>query len=466
MSDHPKQGYRAGMDEQGSVSEQEFQELIDRHLRGELEQPEQEQLSQLLDADKRARRDFVDQVLWDTQLAESIRGPSDSEDELSRSLNSVTSGGSWPTGVVLALVASLLMFFAAGVLYLRSTGPTKIATITALNGALRWTGDGGQVHQNLSVGDPLSGGTIEGLSHDSWFELQFDDATTITLSGTSMLTLSDAGQKVLHLKEGSLASDVRPQPKDKPMLVHTRNATLEILGTQFEVEAELASTLLNVNEGEVRIRRLTDGSIVNVPAKHRVLAAADGELSAVAVPNSVVHWSSDIPAGSEGVHGKWMAAKHEEAAKVKALPFVITIKNDYAMTLYTIAFGVSRGDTPAVVAKPDSSIRVRGSLREQSRVWVGMTVRFPNGEFAGNFQVIREANEFESQRTFDLLLPIEDFKLESSLAEMKDDFPRTPAELVIEAIWCHTLDQPAGLEISEVNLASGTPPGQRLRDGR
>ena len=132
---------------------------------------------------------------------------------------------------------------------------------------------------DLSVGAELAGGTVEGLAPGSWLELEFNDGSTVTISGNSMLTFSDRGQKELHLKEGNLSSNVKPQPAGKPMLIYTRSAMLEVLGTQFEVEAETATTILNVREGSVRVKRFSDGSTVDVPARHRVIAAADREMS-------------------------------------------------------------------------------------------------------------------------------------------------------------------------------------------
>ena len=51
----------------------DWQELIDRHLRGELSESEQERLAELLDSDAAARKDFVEQVQWDTRFAEVLR---------------------------------------------------------------------------------------------------------------------------------------------------------------------------------------------------------------------------------------------------------------------------------------------------------------------------------------------------------------------------------------------------------
>ena len=59
------------------------------------------------------------------------------------------------------------------------------------------------------------------------------------------------------------------------MLIHTRTAELEVLGTQLNVEAESATTRLSVNEGRVRLTRLVDGRTAEVTARHQVVATAD-----------------------------------------------------------------------------------------------------------------------------------------------------------------------------------------------
>jgi hypothetical protein len=49
-------------------------------------------------------------------------------------------------------------------------------------------------------------------------------------------------------------------------------------------------------------------------------------------------------------------------------------------------------------------------------------------------------------------LEIENFTLDPSLAAMKDNFPSSASELIVESIWCHTLYQQAGLAITSVEL--------------
>ena len=334
-----------------------------------------------------------------------------------------------------------------------------IARISGLSGPLQWTGDGGRVTYDLSAGAELSGGTIEGLAPGSWFELEFNDGSTATISGNSMLTFSDDDQKELHLKAGSLSSSVKPQPAGKPMLIYTRSAMLEVVGTQFEVEAETAATMLNVSEGSVRVTRFSDGNSVDVPARHRVVAAADREMRPVPVRKSVSQWKSELRLGPVRTQGKWSPRTDTQDAKLGAIPYT----TPQGMTIYTTGFSVSWGDKPPVTLQPASRLRVRGRIASPQKVYFGITVRQANGAFAGRFQTIRPTYELPSGQDFEVTLHLREFRLDPSLASLKQELPSAPFHLVVETIWCHTLDKQAGLEITEVELELVLPAEDELK---
>ena len=462
----------------------DWHELIERHLRGELSESEQERLAELLDSDAAARKDFVEQVQWDTRFAEVLRESrgSSREPNVDEGADAafvertVTIGKRTPTtritNVLLAAAAVIIVALIASLYFQRANTrradriavqqpsvDLPIAKIAGLSGPLQWTGDGGRVTYDLSAGAKLLGGTIEGLAPGSWFELEFNDGSTATISGNSMLTFSDHGRKVLHLKQGNLSSNVKPQPPNKPMLIYTRSAMLEVLGTQFEVEAERAATTLNVSEGKVRVRRFSDGSTVDVPARHRLIAAADRDMLPRPVPHSVSHWKSELPLGPIRTQGKWTPGADTQEAKLGAVPYT----TPQGMTIYTTGLSVSYGDKPPVTLQPASRLRVRGRIASPQKVYFGITVRQTNGAFAGRFQTIRPAGDLPSGQDFEVTLHLREFRLDPSLASLKQELPSAPFHLVVETIWCHTLDKQAGLEITEVELESVPPAEDELK---
>ena len=173
----------------------------------------------------------------------------------------------------------------------------------------------------------------------------------------------------------------------------------------------------------------------DLPGKPRVSAAPERESSGGPVSSSVNRW-------------KWSAETDAEGEKRKAIP--ITIPE--GQTIYVAPFGVSEGDKPPVVLLPESRFRVRCRIATAHPVRFGITVNHPNGDFAGRFQTVCPADEFQSGEDFEFTLQLRDLQLDPSLVEMKDKLPSVPFHFVVESVWFHTLDKQAGLEIAEVEL--------------
>jgi ferric-dicitrate binding protein FerR (iron transport regulator) len=440
----------------------ELHELVDRHLRGELDEAEKERLVELLDSDADARRDFVAQAQWDTRVADVLRAGCPSCQTLLEPNADADADADAPLAAqrpavtlnraLWAAAAAIIFALTAGLYFQPSSAERPIATITGLSGSLQWTGGGGRVFHDLSVGAELSGGTIEGMEPGSWFELEFNDGSTVTISGNVTLTFSDHGQKKLHLKEGGVSGNVKPQPAGKPMLIHTRTARLEVLGTQFDIDAGVLVTTLNVSEGTVRVKRLSDGSTVDVPAKHRVIAAADRKLLPVPVPDSVNRWVSQLHLGPRATQGTWSPKADTRSARLRAIPYT----SSAGITIYTAGLVPSLGDKPSVIVQSASRLKVRGRLASTHKVYFGVTVRRPNGQFAGRFQTTRPAEEFRGGQDFEVILKFRDFQLDPSLLNMKSRLAGAPFDLDVDAFWFHTLDKQAGLEITEVELIPPT----------
>jgi hypothetical protein len=276
------------------MSNSDLENLIAAWLDGRINEAESESLQQELRDSVEARATFDTFAQLDAVLREAA--DTESVGAILRTSGSSVSipkpSTSYLVRASLAIAAVIIVVFTATYYFQHVKTDRKIARIKGLNGTLTWIGDGGQFVQGsgssqtetrwsnvLSEGAELPGGTIEGMAPDSWFELEFHDGSTSMISGDSILTFSDRGQKELRLKQGRFSADVRPQPAGKPMLIHTPVAVLEVIGTQFDVEAGPESTILYVREGKVQVRRVGDGRTVDVPANHRVVATADSDMS-------------------------------------------------------------------------------------------------------------------------------------------------------------------------------------------
>jgi ferric-dicitrate binding protein FerR (iron transport regulator) len=463
----------------GVISDVDFASLQDL-LRADAEVRQTLRRSMTMDS---ALRDRAEAELLapeaETEFAEALRESSQSSRDAGiLAAERTITDGQWASKpavmrLMLATAAVVIVALSAGLIYqlaypvdgvpktnnvatqLRDSDPS-VAKITGLSGALIWTGDRGQIVRDVKIGTELAGGTIEGMAPDSWFELQFNDGSTVMISGTSMLTFADLGQKELRLREGIFSANVVPQPKGKPMLIHTPSTLLEVRGTQFDVEARLASTTLTVTEGEVRMRRLSDGREVDVPAKHRVIAEGDGDLTPQRVPESVNHWKSQLHLRPGG-YGKWLPATQQRAAAKKAIPLVPP--GNPGATLYLLGFPVSRSDGPPVVVRSDSRFVVRGRLNKPAKIHFGIAVSYVNGEFAGKFrgdldgqQPISEPDE---DGQFEVVYRIRDFRLDPCVRDREEELAVRPDDLVLKGVWAFTdTGGPSGLEVTEVELIS------------
>ena len=454
----------------------DWEELIDRHLRGELDEHEKERLAEWLDSDAAARQEFVERVQWDTELSEVLRegehSPSDM-DSLIAQQSSLKDDAAKAKFLrrMLAAAAMVIVALSASLIFQRAqterpsvetdnvaeqprASEPSIAKITGLSGALIWTGDRGQIVRDITVGTDLAGGTIEGLAPDSWFELQFHDGSTVMISGTSLLTFADPGQKMLRLREGRLSANVEPQPDGQPMLIQTRSAVLKVLGTQFDVEADLASTVLTVSEGSVNFRRLSDGSEVDVLAKHLVTTDSDNGLLPVLVPDSVHTWKSQLHLKPES-YGKWQPATEQHPASLKAIPLIPP--DAPHVTLYLAGLSIDSPDGSPVVVLPGSKFVVRGRLQSEARVHFGIRVNSLNGEFAGMFRGDLHDRQplaiIDEQGRFEEIYSLQQFSVDPAVRERRGELAAKPDGLILDGVWAftHTGD-PSGLEIIEVEL--------------
>ncbi|MEK6248674.1 MAG: FecR family protein, partial [Planctomycetales bacterium] len=349
----------------------------------------------------------------------------------------------------LAAVAAGVMLI-AGIAISKSTSDPKsepeIARITELNGSLQWTGGGGRIQRNLEVGRWLRGGTLESLATDSWGVLEFRDGSRVTISGQAVLTISEDEQKELYLGQGRLSAEVTPQPAGKPMIIHTPTSKLEILGTQFNVDTESSSTVVTVKQGRVRVTRLADDSVVEVPADYQVVAAASrqADFNVTARPSSVTVWQSQLPAGI--VYGKWQA----DSQGLQASPLLwrnCIKKEQVPLLLHLTALSDSRGEQSPVELRPGARFRIRGRMDSAKELLIGLTTQYLKGGFAGKHHAVRKAETFSQDGgNFELEVPVEEFTPEEL------EHPKSAVGLGLYDWWCLTVNEDAGLSIFSVEL--------------
>ena len=370
----------------------------------------------------------------------------------------------------LALAASILIALVYYSNFRVAKSPVIAQTIN-VHGTIEWTHENGMVEVITETNQSLTGGTLETMTGDSTVTMQFTDGTIVTLDGLSLLTLSEQGQKILRLKRGNLSADVQPQPHLKPMMVFTDAAELRVVGTQFNVNARNESTKLTVNEGEVLLKRTTDGESVNVITHHQVVASLRDarQLKSVKRANQIHSWKCDLQ--SETSYGKWFPFRMElanelklavangemsQAAAVRAYKKAASL-NDQQGSAWalpsrfglSVVVSVNQQATVPVVLKQHSRIRITGRGYSATDLVVGITTNEIDGGFSGKFQERIDLAELINPETQEFIIdiPIQ------TMSPSNSDFPVSPIGSEFVACWCsHPTNKVTKLELTSVEI--------------
>lgn len=379
--------------------------LIQRYLDGALNAAELAALSQRLREDAALReqlREIAEQAI---AMGDFVRGADTPvRNGLQRADRSARITH-W-----LALAASIALITVSAWLWLDNR-EDPVLTLVDASGSIAWSSDG-EWRTEVSIGDQLAAGTIEAVGETASAQLRFTDGTLISLTGDSELSFSEDGQKRLVLRRGSISAQVKPQPKGRPMLVRTPTAEAEVVGTVFNLATRTDDTLLKVDEGMVKLKRLADGSAVDVPARSSAVASLDSalKLDAATTPEPLTRWSFDFtttvpPRGWCGV---------SDGARIVASPYVASRKSSgNVVTHFGISVRTAQLNKPlSLIAVGTSVIRYRLKQDQPAPLQIMLLTSKPRGDYGGNFEVKIGENDLHPDRDgwCEIAIPLHVFK--------------------------------------------------------
>ena len=439
------------------------QDLVNGYCSGSLSKAEFAELENRLRESREMRRLLIEYRSIEAGLPSAIAAGRDEQVELR--FEKKNSSIRRLRFALLATAAGFLLMFGLNIF-----GPDsepQLATLDSLTGSVRWTGTGGQVVDDVQSGRALTGGTIECLSADSSANLEFPDGSTVTISGVSALTISDDGHKELHLREGNLSATVTPQPEGKPLRMLTPTAELEVLGTQFDVTAAETQTKITVNEGLVRVKRLTDGKFTDVKAAHSLIATIEARepLVAIAVQEPIRVWKANL--GQDKTAGDWLPIAHAlrieigreieagelDADRAKEVYFKRLDKfevDDGFLTavprrtgreeqpvIYLISLNIPQRQAGPILLSERSRLRVMGRSRIPQEATFSLAARNHDRTVAGRYGVKQRV-----EATFDIEIEV------SELRELGDG----TSAVGLEAFVLDCFANEPGLELAHVEL--------------
>lgn len=143
-----------------------------------------------------------------------------------------------------------------------------------------------------------SGQVLRTIGDTSFAVIEFVDHTVFAIGGESELKFtSDESRKRILVTRGDLMAQVISQPEESPMVIETPLTETEILGTKLSLFTDQVSTELAVQEGEVRMERLSDGQTIGVRSGQKLLVTATSDLVPERLSPVSSVWEEDFESG-------------------------------------------------------------------------------------------------------------------------------------------------------------------------
>lgn len=279
-----------------------IRELIESYVNGTLDESELAQLEQLLLQDAPARAYFrrylgLDAALqghgesagnpWSSVAAEKnvMPSPSVSSRSWSRFLKVAGIGGI----ALLSVIAIVSLLFNH-----QRAAQASAGTLEEVIGDVRILGADGQVRSIEKSAALGQGDTVRTRGSESSTVVAYPDGTRLLLVGNTSVTCGDLHSKAIVVHQGTMSATVAPQPANKPLLLTTPAAQLQVLGTRFRVEAVANRTDLSVSEGRVRVVRTSDGKTVDVADGKQTVVTEQNKLQVQDIPSLLATWDVDF----------------------------------------------------------------------------------------------------------------------------------------------------------------------------
>lgn len=285
---------------------EELAALVSRLLDQQLDDAGQARLNELLLADPKARRVYLQMV--DQEVEFGCRFLAEANRELAAQANVVpfdfvaeraAARRTWMLrlAAAAAIVAAPLLVWLLNRPAERGDSSAIVARVELGRGEVQLL-DGQGKAMPLKASTELRSASRVALSgKDATASLVFPDATRIELSGPTEVSVLPNGTTMLQLHRGHLSAALGTNLARSPFHLQTGNALVRAEGTRFTVRETAGLTEVSVEAGRARLTRRTDGREVEI--KTGQFAVADGRMDwrVGYLPADDGRWSEDFETG-------------------------------------------------------------------------------------------------------------------------------------------------------------------------
>lgn len=289
-----------------------------RYFDGDLSDAELAELNSLLRGDAASRRRFVEYCTCSCLIRETFDPKRQSllRHEQSAGQRTPSESGGRTTGVfsrsprwmtkrhrfVRAVTAASIVIAAVvgsflWHLYRHARATLPIGRLENVAGDVRVASADSQFRAITSDAEINSGDTIRTWGSESAATLVYGDGTRLVLVGDTSVTCAEEAYKSVVVHHGTLAASVQPQPRNRPMVLATPAAKVQVVGTQFLVNARANRTDLSVTEGRVRVTRVSDGQAIDVFNGEQAVITGGHQLVVQEIALLADSWEADFESG-------------------------------------------------------------------------------------------------------------------------------------------------------------------------
>jgi len=418
---------------------EEQNELLLRHLNGQLGPDEEARVADLL-RDNVIARAFLRSVAEQAVVVADVERLDQHKPQPAKVVTPVFRPWKWAVAAAAAFV--LLAAFV-----IATTPPRHTVKVSDILGPCQYIAADGKVRDEVKVGTVLRvGDTIRTRSSSAWVKLDLNGGSLMTIAGRSRLRLLNVdGRRGFQLAYGNLWATVAQSLKGKAVSIQTPTSTVETKSAQFDIEVHSTTSIVRVNSGLANVERLADGQTVDVATDHQVIVpiSRNRKFAVIRQPKPVNEWSCRLIASSGAVFGKWLQPDEKNSVRLGATPLLIGKKN----TIFVASFSVQCSSSPPVLIESGSRVRIRGTTRTEGPIYFGITTQRIKGAFFGKYTAKIETGALgQAGEPWQVEVPLSQFKPKTK------HLPGSPAGMELTDIWIVSREENAELEIHSVKF--------------
>jgi hypothetical protein len=207
----------------------------------------------------------------------------------------------------------------------------------------------------------------------------------------------------------------------------------------------------------VKLKRLSDGSAIDVPAKSSALASLDStsKLNSSSTPDALSAWSFDFTTTVPPNDWRGVWRDTSEGGRMVSSPYVASRRSeDSIITHFGVSVRTAMLNPPlALIATDRSVVRYRLNQDQLARLQVMLLTNVSKGGYGGNFECIISAEELkpDADGWCEIEIPVSRFKPADHRRNIQERYP-SPVGHILTGILISSFQRDTKLTVARFEL--------------